>query len=65
MEAIMAQTYRGLYLATMGLASRHFLQCAALANRIEVYAATRAWGYEAFEREADRLERHLLEEHSE
>jgi hypothetical protein len=65
MEAIMAQTYRGLYLPTMGLASRHFLQCASLAKHIEVYAATRAWGYETFAREAEGLERHLLEEHSE
>ena len=65
MEAIMAQTYRGLYLPTLGLTARHFFQCASLASRIEVYAAARAWGYEAFEREADRLARHLLEEHAE
>jgi hypothetical protein len=65
MESIMAQTYRGAYLETMGLTSRHFLQCAAVASRIQVYAATRAWGYDLFEREADRLARHLLEEHLE
>ena len=62
MDAIMAQTYRCGYLRTMGLSKRHFLQSAALASRIEVYAATRAWGYEQFEREAERLARHLLEE---
>lgn len=65
MEAIMAQTYRGLYLKPMGLTSRHFLQCASLASRIEVYAARRAWGYDRFDREADRLARHLAEEHPE
>ena len=61
MEAIMAQTYRGLYLHPLGLSARHFLQCSALASRIEVYAATRSWGYDVFEREAERLARHLLE----
>ncbi|HMG46792.1 MAG TPA: hypothetical protein VK614_04970, partial [Allosphingosinicella sp.] len=65
METIMAHTYRGAYLQTMGLTSRHFLQCAAIASRIQVYAATRAWGYELFDREAARLARHLLEEHRE
>jgi len=61
MEAVMAQTYRGAFLQAMGLTARHFLQCAALASRIEVYAATRAWGYDVFDREADRLARHVLE----
>jgi len=65
MEAIMAQTYRALYLPVLGLSSRHFLQCAALAGRIQVYTAARAWGYEQFDREAGRLARHLLEEFSE
>lgn len=65
MEAIMAQTYRGLYLKPMGLEPRHFLQCAALASRIEVYAARRAWGYDRFDGEADRLARHMMEEHPE
>jgi hypothetical protein len=61
MEAIMAQTYRGNYLRLMGLSARHFLQCSALASRIEVYAARRSWGYDVFDREAERLARHLLE----
>jgi hypothetical protein len=61
MEAIMAQTYRGIYLETMGLKARHFLQCSALACRIEVYAATRSWGYDVFDREAGQLANHLLE----
>jgi hypothetical protein len=64
-EAIMSQTYRAFYLPVLGLASQHFLRCASLASRIEVYAATRAWGYGSFDREAERLARHLLEEHSE
>lgn len=61
MEAVMAQTYRGSYLGPMGLKARHFRQCAALLAHAEVYTASRAWGYEVFEREAGRLERHIFE----
>lgn len=64
-EAIMSQTYRAYYLPTLGLSARHFMRCTSLASRIEVYAATRAWGYESFEPEAERLARHLLEDHPE
>lgn len=60
MEALMTQTYRGLYLGPMGLKGRQFRQCAALLEHAEVYAASRAWGYDVFEREAARLERHVL-----
>jgi hypothetical protein len=59
MEAVMAQTYRGLYLDSMGLRGRHFRHCAALLAHADVYAATRAWGYDEFASEADRLERHV------
>ena len=48
------------YLGPMGLAAQNFRQCAALLARAEVYAATRAWGYDVFEREAGLLERHIL-----
>lgn len=59
MEAVLAQTYRGAYLAPMGLTKRHFVQCVSLAATAEIWSATRAWGYEIFEREAARLESHL------
>lgn len=62
MEAVMAQTYRGFYLAPMGLAERHFRQCVALSAHAEVYAASRAWGYDVFARETERLERHIFAE---
>ena len=57
--AVMAQTYRGHYLSPMGLAQRHFGQCAALLAHAEIYAASRAWGYDVFEREAGRLVDHV------
>ncbi|HEY5722128.1 MAG TPA: hypothetical protein VIT45_07385 [Allosphingosinicella sp.] len=59
MEAVLAQTYRGSYLAPMGLTGRHFAQCAALVSSAEIWSASRAWGYDVFEREAARLEDHL------
>lgn len=61
LEAVMAQTYRGRYLGPMGLSARHFRQCAALLEHAQVYTASRAWGYDVFEREAGRLERHIFE----
>ena len=61
MEAALAQTYRSQYLEPMGLKTDHFRKCAALLDRIEVYGASRAWGYDVFDREAGRLERHLTE----
>lgn len=60
METVMAQTYRGIYLGPMGLRARHFQQCAALLAHAEVYAASRAWGYDVFEREASGLEKHIF-----
>ena len=59
MEAVLAQTYRGAYLAPMGLSGHHFAQCAALLSRAEIYSASRAWGFDIFEREAARLEAHV------
>ena len=59
MQAVLSQTYRGSYLAPMGLSGRHFAQCAALVAAAEIYAASRAWGFDIFEREAARLEAHV------
>ncbi|MGZ9098409.1 MAG: hypothetical protein ACXW3O_01780 [Brevundimonas sp.] len=59
MAAVRGNTYRGRYVADMGLADAHFRRCAALLEHIEVYAASRAWGYDVFEAEAARLERHV------
>jgi hypothetical protein len=62
MAAVMAQTYRGAYLEPMGLAQRHFRDCSALLSSLRVYEATRHWGFDCFEQEIDRLERHMFEE---
>jgi len=59
MDAVLAQTYRGQYLAPLGLSAEHFRRCAMLLAHAEVYEASRAWGYERFEREAKLLEQHM------
>jgi hypothetical protein len=59
MEALFAQTYRGSFIAPMGLAARHFRQCADLLAHAEVHIAARGWGHDIFARETDRLERHM------
>ena len=38
MAAVMSQTYRGAYIAPLGLAARHFGQCAALLSHAEIYS---------------------------
>jgi len=62
MAALMAHTYRGFCLAPMGLHERHFRHCAAMLRSVRVYAAARQWGFDHFDREVDRLERHLGED---
>lgn len=61
MTAVMANSYRGMYANILGVGQRHFAQCAALCGKIEVFAATRAWGFDVFEREAGRLMTHAAE----
>ncbi len=61
MGAAVSQTYRGAYLAPMGLALQNFRQCAALTARAEVFVATRTWGYHVFDREAGLLAQHISE----
>lgn len=59
MQAVLANTYRGMYLASMGLSARHFRQCAAMLDSLRVYRAPRVWGLDVFAREAGKLERHM------
>jgi hypothetical protein len=62
MAAVMAHTYRGFCLEGLGLSQRHFRQCADLLASVGVYLAPRQWGFDCFDREVARLERHMLEE---
>jgi len=56
--ALLSQTYRAIYLPLMDLQAWQFARAAELLRHIPVYAAPRLWGYDVFEAEAARLERH-------
>ncbi|RYY47859.1 MAG: hypothetical protein EOP59_00275 [Sphingomonadales bacterium] len=56
--AVLSQTYRAIYLPLMGLQVWQFAKAAELLRHTHVYAAARLWGYDRFEAEAARLERH-------
>ena len=58
-EALMANIYRPQYLRPMSLAPRAFEQTARIANQTGVFAAPRVRGFDVFEGEAARLERHF------
>jgi hypothetical protein len=57
-DALVANTYRGTYLPLMGGTQRHFMTCVDLVRRLPVFAASRAWGFDRFDEEAGRIERH-------
>ncbi len=57
-EAMIANTYRGVYVRLMGQTRQHMLACAELARTVPVFRARRRWGYEAFDVEGAALEAH-------
>jgi hypothetical protein len=57
-EALVANTYRGGYLAKMGATQRHLSQCVELARRVPVFRTERVWGTDAFAEQARLLEEH-------
>lgn len=57
-DTLVANTYRGRYVPLLGGTQRHLLQCVALAERIPVFRAQRAWGMEGFDNQARLLEEH-------
>lgn len=59
-DALISNTYRGGYLPLLGETGRHMMQCLRLAKTVPVFEAARAWGFEAFEEQALRIEEHAL-----
>ncbi|HEX8444167.1 MAG TPA: hypothetical protein VF631_11030 [Allosphingosinicella sp.] len=57
-DALVANTYRGGYLARMGGTKRHLLACLHLVKRVPVFRASRLWGFDGYDEEAERLEQH-------
>ena len=57
-DALVANTYRGGYLARMGGTRRHLLACLALVKSVPVFRASRIWGFDGYDEQAERLEQH-------
>lgn len=57
-QALAANTYRGSFLKIVGGAERHWRLCMQLVPKVELFAAERIWGFEAFQEQALRLEEH-------
>jgi len=57
-DALVSNTYRGLYLETIGGTGPHLATCVRLARSVPVFRATRAWGFDRFDAEAERLQAH-------
>lgn len=57
-EALVANTYRGAYAPSLGMAQQHLAQCVALARRVPVYKLERVWGFDAFAEQARLVEEH-------
>jgi hypothetical protein len=64
-DALVANTYRGGYLARMEGTRRHLATCLELVRKVPVFSAARRWGFDAYDEQAARLEQHaraLIEE---
>ena len=57
-DALVANTYRGGYLRTIGGTGQHLAACVRVARAVPVFRAERFWGFDRFEEEARRLEAH-------
>jgi hypothetical protein len=57
-ETLVANTYRGGYLRTIGRTREHLAACLKVVRAVPVFRATRLWGFERFDEEAGRLHDH-------
>lgn len=57
-DALVSNTYRGGYLRTIGRTGEHLMTCVRVASAVPVFRAERLWGFDNFDAEAERLERH-------
>lgn len=57
-DALVANTYRGGYLAKLGGTQRHLASCLALARSVPIFAVNRLWGKEHLERQLGEIEEH-------
>jgi hypothetical protein len=57
-EALVANTYRGNYVARLGGTARHLASCIALAKLVPAFSVERRWGRDQLEGELRELEAH-------
>jgi hypothetical protein len=57
-DALVSNTYRGAYLRSIGRTGDHLMQCLKVARTVPVFRAERPWRLEAFDEQAEALERH-------
>jgi hypothetical protein len=60
--ALISNTYRGAFVATVGDSVEHFRQCHALAADVPIYEVMRSFDPARFEQEADAIEEHALKQ---
>jgi hypothetical protein len=58
LDAVIANTYRGSYVNLLGAMQTFVEQCIQLVRQIPVFEASREWGFEVFDEQAQILERH-------
>lgn len=58
LNTIMANIYRGQYLAPLGGTQRNLRQCLDLVAAVPVFSVQRQWGYDAMDDQIRRLEAH-------
>jgi hypothetical protein len=61
-EALVANTYRGAYVKTIGRTGEHLAACLKVARAVPVFAATRLWGHDRFDEQAALLAAHAAEQ---
>jgi hypothetical protein len=61
-DTLVANTYRGAYLRTIGRTGEHLAACLRVARQVPVFRATRLWGFERFDAQAELLRAHAEEQ---
>jgi hypothetical protein len=61
-ETLVANTYRGAYLRTIGRTGQHLAACLRVSREVPVFSATRLWGFDRFDEQAQLLSDHAHEQ---
>ena len=61
-ETVIANTYRGAYLRTIGRTGEHLAACLRISRQVPVFRATRLWGFDRFDEQAQLLSDHAHEQ---